>query len=173
MRISHATHVGIRMRELAASAMVLAVGAGTISQTPMMSVLEELCTTRPMFSSAPAPAGVSMSRPSTDVRPLSCESLPNVPGKAVSTVLVHFPPLAYSGAHRHPGAVTAFVVKGSVRSQMAGSPAANFAAGSTWFEAPRALHLFAENESPTEPAELLVTFVADENCGPLVIPEPA
>ncbi len=86
--------------------------------------------------------------------------------------LVAFAPLAYSPAHRHPGSVTAFVVKGTVRSQMAGGAAIDYEAGETWFEPPRALHLFAENPSPVEPAEILAVFMADEDCGPLVIPEP-
>ena len=68
--------------------------------------------------------------------------------------------------------MTAYVVSGTIRSQMAGGPAADYHAGQVWFEAPRALHLFAENSSSKAPARLLVTFVADANCGPLVIPEP-
>lgn len=111
-------------------------------------------------------------RPATIVKPVSCEKLPDVPGKAVTTAIVEFPPQAYSPAHRHPGSVTAFVLKGMVRSQLAGGPVGTYKPGGTWFEPPGALHLFAENASSTEPAELLAFFVADENCGPLVIPEP-
>lgn len=112
-------------------------------------------------------------RPATTVKPLSCEKLPNIPGKSVTTALVIFPPLAFSPAHRHPGSVTAYVIKGSIRSQMAGTPAQTYPAGTTWFEPSGALHMFAENPSPTEMAELLAVFVADEDCGPLVIPEPS
>jgi hypothetical protein len=32
------------------------------------------------------------------------------------------------------------------------------------------VHLFAENASDREPARLLAVFVADDGCGPLVIP---
>ncbi|MEI9431006.1 hypothetical protein [Mesorhizobium sp. Cs1299R1N3] len=35
----------------------------------------------------------------------------------------------------------------------------------------RAIHLFAENASTTEPAELLATFIANDDCGPLTIPD--
>jgi quercetin dioxygenase-like cupin family protein len=125
----------------------------------------------PMLSAASV-AGGEAHRPATVVRPLSCEPLPNVPGKSVTTALVDFPPGGYTGPHRHPGSVTAYVVSGTIRSQMAGGPAADYHAGQVWFEAPRALHLFAENASTDKPAQLLVTFVADANCGPLVIPEP-
>lgn len=110
-------------------------------------------------------------RPATVVTPLSCEALPNVPGKSVTTVTVDFPPGAHTPAHRHPGSVTAFVIRGAVRSQIAGSLPQVYGPGTTWFEPPGALHLFAENASATEPTRILAVFVADDNCGPLVIPE--
>ncbi|HEX7815178.1 cupin domain-containing protein [Dyella sp.] len=113
------------------------------------------------------------SRPSTQARVLSCAPVPQVPGKTITTMLVTFPPHAYTPAHRHPGTVTALVLKGTVRSQMEGSPVQDYPQGASWFEPPRALHLFAENPSATQTAELMAVFVTDGNCGPLVIPEPA
>lgn len=110
-------------------------------------------------------------RPATAIRPLSCEALPDIPGKSVTTVLVDFPPRAYSPLHRHPGAVTAYVLQGTVRSQLAGRPAGSFVVGQTWFEPPGTVHLFAENTSATEPARLLAVFIANTDCGPLTIPE--
>jgi quercetin dioxygenase-like cupin family protein len=112
-------------------------------------------------------------RPTTSIETLSCQRLPHAPGKSVTTALVTFPPRALSPAHRHPGSVTAYVIKGSIRSQVQGSTAHIYAAGSTWFEPPKALHVFAENPSATETAELLAVFVANDDCGPLVIPEPS
>jgi quercetin dioxygenase-like cupin family protein len=117
------------------------------------------------------PTAGAGSRPATTVRPLSCAPLPDVPGKSVTTVLVEFPPGAYTAAHRHPGSVTAFVVSGTVRSQMAGGPPQDYTRGQTWFEAPMSLHLFAENPSATDAATLLATFIADDGCTKLVIPE--
>ncbi|WP_296738863.1 cupin domain-containing protein [Mesorhizobium sp.] len=108
-------------------------------------------------------------RPATTVRPLSCEKLPNVPGHSITTALVEFPPNGYTPRHRHPGSVTAFVLKGTLRSQMEGGSVGTFAKGQTWFEPPGAVHLFAENASATEPAELLAIFVAEDDCGPLTI----
>lgn len=113
----------------------------------------------------------SADRPTTSIKPLSCEKLQHVPGKSVTTVIVGFPPNAYSPAHRHPGSVTAFVLKGAVRSQLGGGPIETFKMGDTWYEPKGVLHVFAENASATEPAELLVVFIADDDCGPLVIPE--
>lgn len=146
------------------------LGRGT-RPTGIVDWIADLCGgDRPMFASAVDANGAS-SRPATIVKPLSCEPLAHVPGKSVTTALVEFPPGAYTGPHRHPGSVNAFVVSGSIRSQMAGTPAKTYHAGEVWFEPSRALHLFAENASGTEPARLLATFVTDENCGPLVIPE--
>jgi quercetin dioxygenase-like cupin family protein len=114
-------------------------------------------------------ASVPAARPATIVRPVSCERLPNVPGKSITTVVVDFPPGAYSPRHRHPGSVTAFVLKGEVRSQLNSDPIETFGVGQSWFEPPGTIHMFAENASMTAPASLLATFVADDNCGPLTI----
>lgn len=116
-------------------------------------------------------ASGAIARPVTVVRVLSCNPLPNVPGKSITTALVTYPPDAFTPAHRHPGSVMAFVVSGTLRSQLNGGPIDTFRAGEAWFEPPGTLHSFAENASTTEPASLLATFVADDNCGPLVIPE--
>lgn len=118
------------------------------------------------------PGPAASARPATSIRLLSCQPLADVPGKAVTTAIVMFPPDAFSPAHRHPGDVTAFVLKGAIRSQVAGGPPVTYQTGGTWFEPKGALHHFAENASTVEPAELLAVFVADDNCGPLVIPEP-
>ncbi|WP_246641994.1 cupin domain-containing protein [Paraburkholderia edwinii] len=108
-------------------------------------------------------------RPRTTVTTLTCQKLPNVPGKSITVARVDFPPNGYTPAHTHPGSVTAFVLKGTVRSQLEGSPTESFVVGQTWFEPPGTVHLFAENASATEPASILATFVADDDCGPLTV----
>lgn len=135
--------------------------------------LDDVCSTiaRPMFSSIPAAPGAA-ARPATKPRILSCEPLPDVPGKSVTAMVVDFDPLAFSPAHRHPGSVTAVVIEGTIRSQMGGGPVVDYKAGESWFEPPRILHVFAENPDAAKPAKLMAYFVTDENCGPLVIPEP-
>lgn len=111
-------------------------------------------------------------RPKTQATPISCVPAPGMPGKAITTAVVDFPPNAYTPRHRHPGPVTAMVIKGALRSQLAGGPVETFIAGQSWFEPADAIHLFAENASKTEPASLLTIFIADEGC-PLIIFEPA
>jgi quercetin dioxygenase-like cupin family protein len=147
-----------------------AVG-GVLVLAFIFAATEWLGVQSPMQSDAAGGAGSAAARPATVVKPVSCEKLPNVPGKSVTTAVVEFPPNAYTPAHRHPGSVTAYVLKGAIRSQMDGGPATVYQQGQTWFEPPGALHAFAENASATEPAELLAVFVADNDCGPLVVYE--
>ena len=112
----------------------------------------------------------AMSRPASTVRVLSCEALPNAPGKSVTTAIVDFPPLGFTPAHRHPGSVMAVVLEGTIRSQLAGGAPVDYVSGQTWFEPPHTLHRFAENPDPARPAKFLATVVADTGCGALVLP---
>jgi quercetin dioxygenase-like cupin family protein len=122
---------------------------------------------------AMASAGESTVSPSgVVVKTLSCEKLADIPGKSITTTLVTFPPGALSPPHRHPGSVTVFMLKGTMRSQLGGAPVETYRAGETWFEPNGALHALAENPSKTDPAEFLALFVTDENCGPLTVYEP-
>ena len=108
-------------------------------------------------------------RPRAVQHPIACEKLPNVPGKSITTLLVEFPPNAFTPRHRHPGSVTAYVTKGTLRSQLNDGPVGTFGAGGTWFEPPGTIHSMVENPSPTEPAEIMAIFVADSDCGALTI----
>ena len=126
-------------------------------------------TTMHMDASEEGPGESAASRPVTETRIVSCEELAHVPGKSITTTTVAFPPNAYTPKHRHPGSVTVYVLKGRIRSQLGGGPVGEFGVGDSFFEPPGAIHLFAENASATEPAEILAIFVADQDCGPLII----
>lgn len=161
---------------LATASLVLAAAWASLPHADKKGAVDwfaDLCSTvsRPMFSSAPSQTDASgMVRPATIPKVLSCEPLPNVPGKSVTTLMVDFPPLAYSPAHRHPGSVTAIILEGTIRSQLAGTPPGDYHFGQTFFEPPGTLHMFAENPDPVRHAKLVAVFVTDENCGPLVLP---
>ena len=118
------------------------------------------------MSSAGSDASV---RPRAVQHPIACEKLPNVPGKSITTLLVEFPPNAFTPRHRHPGSVTAYVLKGTLRSQLNDGPIGTFGTGGTWFEPPGTIHSMVENPNPTEPAEIMAIFVADSDCGALTI----
>jgi quercetin dioxygenase-like cupin family protein len=97
------------------------------------------------------------------VSALTQQDLPNVPGKTFTSVIVTFPPGGRAAPHRHGQAfVFAYVLDGSVRSQLDHEPAGTYAAGQSWSEPPGAHHLVTENVSATLPAKLLVVFISDK-----------
>ncbi len=94
--------------------------------------------------------------------PLIAESLPDIPGKQLTAVLVNYGPGGKSGPHHHAGDVFAFVVSGAIRSESSATgPARVYHAGEGFFEPAGSKHLVSENASATEPAQLLAVFVAD------------
>ncbi|HEV2506532.1 MAG TPA: cupin domain-containing protein [Mesorhizobium sp.] len=153
-------------RRYAVAAALVAV-TGAVSAGLYVTLPEHRPATMHMAEGS-APAGAS-GRPVTEIKPISCTPLPDIPGKAVTVAIVDFPSDAYTPRHHHPGNVTAFVLKGTLKSQLAGEPPMTYTQGQSWFEPKGAIHLFAENASKTEPASLLAMFVADENCGPLTV----
>lgn len=102
-------------------------------------------------------------RAADDVRQVTTEKLPNVPGKSITAIVVNYAPGAKSVKHRHAGSVLAYVLSGEIRSEnSATGPARVYKAGETFFEPPDSEHLVSENASATEPASLLAIFVADD-----------
>jgi quercetin dioxygenase-like cupin family protein len=89
-------------------------------------------------------------------------TLPNAPGKTLTAIVVSYPPGGKSKPHHHAGAVFAYVLSGSVRSQVNEEPVRVYQAGETFFEDLNAHHRVSENASETEPARLLAIFVADD-----------
>jgi quercetin dioxygenase-like cupin family protein len=106
-------------------------------------------------------ASAQPAHPSETFAPLFEEALPNVPGKTFTSAIVSFPPGARAVPHRHGDAfVYAYVLEGSVSSQLEGEPARVYHQGGNWSEQPGAHHVATDNTSTTEPAKLLVVFVA-------------
>jgi quercetin dioxygenase-like cupin family protein len=111
---------------------------------------------------AAVPASAEPSKTET-VSPVMQQDLPNVPGKTFTSVIVTFPPGARAAPHRHGQAfVFAYVLEGTVRSQLADEPARTYATGQSWSEPPGAHHIMTENISATLPAKLLVVFISDK-----------
>jgi len=99
--------------------------------------------------------------PSETTSPLLKQPLPNVKGKTFTSEIVFFPPNARAAPHRHGAAfVYAYVLEGTVRSQLAGEPVHTYRQGQNWVEPPGAHHLLTENTSRTRPAKLLVIFIS-------------
>jgi quercetin dioxygenase-like cupin family protein len=111
-----------------------------------------------LLAAAPALAAPA----AESVAPLVQQPLPGMPGKQFTAAVVTFPPGARAAAHRHGSAfLYAYVLEGSVRSQIAGEAARTYHVGEGWTEPPGAHHLLTENTSDAAQARLLVTFVAN------------
>jgi quercetin dioxygenase-like cupin family protein len=97
------------------------------------------------------------------VTPAFRQEIPNVAGKSLVASVVEYAPGAKSPPHRHASSafIAAYVLSGSVRSQVNDEPVKVYKAGESWFEAPGAHHRVSENASETEPARLLAIFVVD------------
>ncbi len=87
--------------------------------------------------------------------------LANLPGTSFTSAIVSFPPGAKAAPHRHGQAfVYAYVLSGTVRSQLDDEPAKVYRAGEDWYEPPSAHHKVTENVSKIQPARLLVVFIS-------------
>lgn len=100
--------------------------------------------------------------PTETLVPLLRQPMPNLPGKTLTAITVMFPPGAVSAPHRHGDAfLYAYVLEGTVRSQIEGQSEHLFKTGESWTEKPADHHVLTANPSKTEIARLLVVFVAN------------
>lgn len=97
--------------------------------------------------------------PSEKVTVLQEELLKNVPGKKAMMIEVDYKPGQSSIAHKHEGTAMAYVISGSVISQVKGEKAITYKAGQYWYEPAGSEHLVSKNASATKPAKLLVFMV--------------
>ena len=102
--------------------------------------------------------------------PVFRQKMPNLPGKTMTVVAVEYEPGGGSATHRHPasGMVFAYVLEGSIRSQLEGEPVKMYRVGEHWSEPPNAHHIISENASNDEPARLSAVIVADDDAAPTV-----
>jgi quercetin dioxygenase-like cupin family protein len=107
------------------------------------------------------------------VKPVFEHVIPNIEGKSVVTVVVTYPPGAQSPAHHHAKSafVYAYVLTGSIRSQVGDEPAKVYQVGEGFYEVPGSYHRISENASDKEPASLLAVFVVDSKDNPLTVPD--
>ena len=99
------------------------------------------------------------------IKPQLSAALPNAPGKAMTVITVTYAPGQKSGPHHHAASAFLYarVLSGQVRSEVEGQgPARVYGVGEGWTEGPNAHHVVSENASATEPASILVVFVADD-----------
>ncbi len=87
---------------------------------------------------------------------LQQQTPPNAPGQQAIMLTVDYAPGQASAAHSHPGSVMAYVLEGSVVSQLQGQAPVTYKAGQYWYEPAGTVHLMSRNASSTKPAKLLV-----------------
>ena len=132
-----------------------------------------------LFLALPAMAALACAMPikadglAEVVTPNFSHEIPNVPGKSLTAVVVTYRPGGGSPPHHHAGSafIYAYVLSGTIESQVEGEPPKVYKAGASFYELPGAHHLYSRNPSKTEPASLLAVFVADTNDKPLTTPD--
>lgn len=99
---------------------------------------------------------------------LVTKHLPDVPGKEglIETVLLS--PGEVVPAHRHDADVFAYVLEGSIVTQLKGGKPQTVHTGEVFYESPADIHLDSRNGSKTQPAKLLVFFVKKIGAPPTV-----
>jgi quercetin dioxygenase-like cupin family protein len=93
------------------------------------------------------------------VKPLLQQPLAELADRQVSMIKITTAPGVTVGAHRHPGPIFAYLLKGDVESQVDPDPAKVYRAGDVFYEPPMHTHRLYRNLSKTDPAELLVFTV--------------
>jgi quercetin dioxygenase-like cupin family protein len=118
-------------------------------------------------------AGAAAESAHETVTPNFAHPLPNAPGKLLRAVIVDYPPGAASLPHSHAKSafIYAYVVSGSIETQLAGEAVRVLRAGESFYELPGSHHLVSRNASATEPARLLAVFVVDEGDTALTTPD--
>jgi quercetin dioxygenase-like cupin family protein len=113
----------------------------------------------------PPPKGTATvgSAPRETVAPAFANPIANVPGKSLIAAVVTYPPGGKTPSHTHAKSafITAYVLSGSIKSQVGNGPVKIYNAGESWSENPGDHHVVSENASATEPAKLLAIFVVD------------
>jgi quercetin dioxygenase-like cupin family protein len=133
------------------------IKSSSIKTQQIVIALASVATIALFVAAAPQLAGEEI------VKPVFSEELSNAPGQTLAVVTVNYSPGGKSGAHHHAGSVLAYVLSGAIRSEnSATGPIKVYKAGESFFEPQGSKHLISENASATEPATLLVVFVAED-----------
>ncbi len=99
---------------------------------------------------------------------LMSKPLPDVPGKEALIERVLIAPGEAVPAHRHNADVFAYVLEGSIITQVQGGKPQTVHAGEVFYESPTDVHLGSRNARATQPATLLVFFVKKIDAPPTV-----
>lgn len=93
---------------------------------------------------------------------VSAHALPNVPGHMLTAVTIELGPSVNVPAHRHEAFVLAYVLEGTVLSQLGDAEPVEYRAGESWVEPLGVVHSLTQNSSDTDSAKILAVFVAKD-----------
>jgi len=91
---------------------------------------------------------------------ISSDIIPVIEINEVKSLIIELAPSSRAGVHSHAGLIYAYVLEGSVRSQLNHGEIIEYDTGQAWVEPAFIEHTLTENVSDTEIAKLLVVFVA-------------
>ena len=114
------------------------------------------------------PTGSSANFQIAKETPLMTKELPDVPGKEGLIERVVLSPGEMVPTHRHNADVFAYVLEGSIITQLMGDKPRTVHAGEVFYESPTDVHVETRNASTTQPATLLVFFVKKTGAPPTV-----
>ena len=97
------------------------------------------------------------------VAPLMARDLIGTSGREVTLETVEYAPGGKSAPHRHHAQVFVYVLEGTLRMQVQGSPVVTLGPGGTFYESPEDVHTLSENASQTKPAKFLVVMIKDKS----------
>jgi quercetin dioxygenase-like cupin family protein len=103
------------------------------------------------------------------VTPLIKQTLSDVPGQKAIMLTVEFLPGQAAIPHKHPGSVFAYVLKGSIISQLEGQNPVTYHQGQYWYEPPNVGHIICKNASDSKNAKLIVWQFINDNA-PALLP---
>ncbi|MBR0839938.1 cupin domain-containing protein [Bradyrhizobium liaoningense] len=97
------------------------------------------------------------------VTPHFQQTIPNIPGKSLVTLIVDYTPGGASPSHIHAKSafIFGYVLSGKIESQVNDGPRRVYRAGESFYEPPGSRHPVSRNASKTMPAKLLAVFVVD------------
>jgi quercetin dioxygenase-like cupin family protein len=92
-------------------------------------------------------------------KPLMTKVLPDISGQEGLIETVVLSPGEVVPSHRHNADVFAYVLEGSIVTQLEGQKSQTVHSGEVFYESPGDVHIATRNASATQPAKLLVFFV--------------
>lgn len=141
--------------------------------TPRALMLVLLATGGAIIPGMSAPldaGGLAREGDAARVQELLVRDLEGMPSKEVEMITVEYPPGGSSPPHRHHAQVFVYVLSGSLRMQVAGSPQRIVGTGETFYEARDDEHTVSANASQTKPAKFLVIKIEDKKRASTALP---